>query len=73
MTIGDQSKSPWSNPVCVEAIDYTQIVANQITIECTTVMRGQHVTFIRNPGGPEIYAVTLCEVVVVGRRIISMY
>ena len=73
VTVGYESQSPWDNPVCVEATDTSQIVDNQITIECTTVMRGRYVTFVRNPGGQNIHAATLCEVVVMGRRIISMY
>ena len=71
MTIGDQSQSPWSNPVCVETTDYTGIVDNQVPIECTTLMRGRYVTIIRNPEGESIEWTTVCEVVVMGRRIIS--
>ena len=73
VTVGYESQSPWSNSVCVEAIDMNQIVDNQITVECPTVMRGRYVTFTRNPGGWSIDVATLCEVVVMGRRIISMY
>ena len=71
VTVGYESQSPWSNPVCVEAIDINQIVDNQITIQCPTVMRGRYVTFIRI--GPDIHVATLCEVVVMGRRVIRMY
>ena len=73
MTVGYESESPWSNPLCVASVDTSQIVDNQISIECTVVMRGRYVMFIRNPGGLEIYTATLCEVVVMGRRIISTY
>ena len=59
--------------MCVEATNYTGIVDNQITIECPTVMRGRYVTFIRNPGGQDIDRATLCEVVVMGRRVVSRY
>ena len=71
VTIGDQNQDPWENPVCVETTDYTQIVDNQITIECPTVMRGGYVTFKRNLGGLGIAPASLCEVVVMGRIIIS--
>ena len=73
MTVGNQPEPHSNNPACVDTIDINQIVDNYIIVECPTVMRGGYVTFIRNLGGQDIHAATLCEVAVMGRRIISMY
>ena len=71
ITIGNDSEQLEDNPVC---IDHMEPVANKqrYNITCSTVMRGRYVTFIRDANGINAPTdATLCEVVVVGTRIIG--
>ena len=71
ITIGNASGQPGINPVC---FDRMISVGNKqrYNITCSTVMRGQYVTFIRDPDSDKSKNhATLCEVVAMGTRIIG--
>ena len=71
ITIGFDSEQLEDNPVCIdrmEPVDNKQ----RYNITCSTVMRGRYVTFIRDLNGKDPTDATLCEVVVMGTRIIGI-
>ena len=70
ITIGNEAGQLEDNPVCsdrMESVDNKQ----KYSITCSTVMRGRYVTFIRDPDGPDPTDATLCEMVVMGTRVIG--
>ena len=61
-----------SNPSCIEHLHINDVINNRVDITCPTVMRGRYVGFIRAKNGTKRDAATLCEVVVMGIRIIGI-
>ena len=70
ITIGHQTGVK-ENPSCIEHLHITDVINNHVDVTCPTVMRGRYVGFIRPGNGTDRYAATLCEVVVMGIKIIG--
>ena len=72
ITIGNASGQPGINPVCFDRMKWVE-GKQRYNITCSTVMRGRYVTFIRDPDSDKSKNhATLCEVVVMGTRIIGI-
>ena len=59
------------NPSCIERINPDDVTNNRVDVTCPTVMRGRYVGFFRSKNGTNRFSATLCEVVVMGIRIIG--
>ena len=70
ITIGHED-SVKGNPSCIEHLHVDDVIDNRVNVTCPTVMRGRYVGFIRPRNGTKRDAATLCEVVVMGIRVIG--
>ena len=72
ITIGNEAGQLERNPVCLDRMKWVE-GKQRYNITCSTVMRGRYVTFIRDPDSRYTPThATLCEVVVMGTRIIGI-